>query len=136
MNHFSCIAKVCVDPEVRMVGSTKKVNLRLNVGERFKKDGEVVWKNVYFDGEVWDKGAEVIENHFKKGSWIVIEDASLKQDEWDDKESGKKRSKLYFRINKFSFLPKNSESNLEGGETKQSKKKETIGAGVDDDVPF
>jgi len=51
---------------------------------------------------VWGPSAENFAKLAKKGQEILI-DGSIRQDTWEDKESGQKRSKLYVRADGWQF---------------------------------
>lgn len=106
MNACSFIGRLMSDPDLRTVGQTQKVTIRLGISRYFKKnDGTGGYRNVYANFEAWDSAATNINEKFQKGDFIIIDDASLEMDEWEDKNTGAKRNSLYFRINKFSRLP-------------------------------
>ena len=57
----------------------------------------------FVDVEVWDRQAEVIAQYFKKGRPILVE-GRLKYDQWEDKNTHQKQSKLKVRLESFSFI--------------------------------
>lgn len=75
------------------------VNRVFSSGEGREKKEEVT----FIDIEAWGRTAEVIGEHFKKGRPIFIE-GRLKLDQWDDKQSGKKMSKLKVVADSFEFI--------------------------------
>lgn len=50
----------------------------------------------------WQKIAELIANHFSKGSMLVAE-GSLRVESWKDKDSGKQRSRMYVLVDQVYF---------------------------------
>ena len=108
MNECHFIGTLCYDPEFyTLENGTKKVVLRLAVTRSFeRRDGTKGKRTAYADFEAWDSGAEMIHKHFRKGDIIVISNASMEQDTWQD-EQGKTRSEIYYRINSFGFGPRN-----------------------------
>ena len=68
----------------------------------------------YFDVEAWGKQGEVIAKHFTKGKPIFV-DGRLKQDRWDDKTSGQKRSKVFIVLERFEFIGGQREDGAGGG---------------------
>lgn len=120
MNSFHCIGRLVADPEVRTFNSgAKKVSLRLAInGRSFKnKDtGEYETKVAFVDFAAWEKRADAIEKHFKKGDVIVVPDASIEQENWEDKATGQRRSKLVFTINRFEFPPPMGNKNRDKSE--------------------
>src|SRR5688572_9185120 len=90
------------DPELRPVGETQVCQFGLAVSHRVK-DKDVT---DFFEFEAWDRGGEVIAEHFHKGQPILVH-CTPRNDRWEDAE-GKKRSKVYFRVDRFEFLPFNA----------------------------
>ncbi len=68
----------------------------------------------FIDLEAWGRTAEVIGEYFKKGRPIFIE-GRLKLDQWDDKQTGKKMSKLRVVVESFEFLGSREGGGGEGG---------------------
>lgn len=155
MNHCSFIGNLTRDPELRSLASgTKVVQFGIAVNRKYKnKNGELVNEPTFLDLEAWDSGAQVIADHFAKGDPIVIEDSSAKTEQWEAAD-GTKRSRLKFRVNRFSFPPgrrKDKEGAEGGGEgssapakksgSRKPKKEDgepALAAGVDEEssIPF
>ena len=58
----------------------------------------------FVDVECWGKTAENLAQYMRKGSPVLVE-GRLKQDSWDDRASGQRRSKLKVVAMKVTFLP-------------------------------
>lgn len=58
----------------------------------------------FFDCQAWEKTAEIIGEHFKKGQKILINQGRFNQQRWDDKESGEKRQKYILKVFSFEFM--------------------------------
>lgn len=56
----------------------------------------------FVDCEAWGKTGETIAKFFGKGDPIVVR-GRIKQDNWDDKTTGQKRSKLKLTLEGFDF---------------------------------
>lgn len=67
------------------------------------ESGEKKEEVTFVDCEAWGRTAEVIGEYAKKGDKIMFE-GRLKLDEWDDKETGKKRSKIKVVIENMELL--------------------------------
>ena len=93
------------DPEVRYTPQgTAVARLGLAVNQTYKtKDGEKREDVCFIDVEVWARQAETCGEYLKKGSSILVE-GNLKLDTWDDRETGKKRSKHKIRARRVQFL--------------------------------
>jgi single-strand DNA-binding protein len=57
---------------------------------------------VFLECQAWSRQAEVIAQHFTKGSPILVE-GRLAQNKWMDKETGKQRSKTLVVVEQFEF---------------------------------
>ena len=78
--------------------------IRLAVDESYiSRSGEKVEKTVYIDVDAWDKLADNCAKMIGKGCSVMVE-GRLQMDEWDDKETGKKRSKIKVRADRVIFL--------------------------------
>jgi len=93
------------DPEVRYTPKgTATATIGLAVNRTWTSEGGEKKEEVTFvDVEVWGRQAETIGQYMSKGRPIFIE-GRLKLDQWDDKESGQKRSKLKVVLESFQFL--------------------------------
>lgn len=101
------------DPELRYTPkgtAIAKFGLAINrnwTGEDGQKREEVT----FVDVDAFGKQAEVIGQYLRKGRPILVE-GRLKLDQWDDKQTGQKRSRLGVVLESFSFL---DSGNREGG---------------------
>jgi single-strand DNA-binding protein len=92
------------DPEVRTTpkGNTvAKFGLAINrnwTGEDGQKREEVT----FVDVDAFGKQAEIVGKYFRKGRCVLVE-GRLKLDQWDDKQTGQKRSRLGVVLESFSF---------------------------------
>lgn len=93
------------DPELRYTPKgTAVAKLSLAVNRRFKgEDGQQREEVTYVDIDAFGKQAETISQHLKKGGGILVE-GRLKLDQWDDKQTGQKRSRLGVILEGFTFL--------------------------------
>ena len=66
-------------------------------------DGQKKEETTFIDCEAWGKTAEVMHKYLAKGRPVFIE-GRLKLDQWDDKETGQKRSKLKVVVDGFQFV--------------------------------
>lgn len=75
-------------------GGTAKANISIAVN-RSRKDatGQYVDEVSYFDVAIWGKTAENLKPYLKKGKQICV-DGVLKQDRWQDKQTGKNMSRV------------------------------------------
>ncbi len=113
------------DPELRSLPSGNAVlRMSLAVNRRYTgKDGETREDVTYVDIDAFGKQAETIAKYCGKGSGILVE-GRLRLDQWDDRNTGEKRSKLGVVLENFTFL---------GGGSGRSRDEGS--AGYDDAVP-
>jgi single-strand DNA-binding protein len=62
------------------------------VNDRVKKNGEWQDETTYIDVTFWGRTAEIAEEYLSKGSPCMIE-GRIKQENWEDRDTGQKRSK-------------------------------------------
>lgn len=88
------------DPELRYTQSGKAVaNLRIaNTNYYRDQSGELKEDTSWIDIVVWGNAAESVIERIKKGMGVQIQ-GSLKSQEWEDKETGLKRSAI--KVNAF-----------------------------------
>lgn len=94
------------DPEMRHLPSNMPVaQIGLAVNERYKdkQTGEWTDRANFVDCDAFGRTAEIISQYFQKGSPILIE-GKLRMDQWEDRQSGQKRSKLKVVIDRFEFV--------------------------------
>jgi single-strand DNA-binding protein len=105
LNKVLLIGNFTRDPELRYLPSnTAVVSFSLAVNEKYKdKDGNLVERADFIDCEAFAKTAENIGKFFAKGRPIFIE-GRLRLDQWEDKASGQKRSKLKVIAENFQFI--------------------------------
>jgi single-strand DNA-binding protein len=93
------------DPELRYTPKgTAIASFGMAINRRWKSEtGEAKEEVTFVDVEAWDRQAEVVAQYFKKGHPILVE-GRLKFDQWEDKNTHQKQSKLRVRLESFSFL--------------------------------
>ncbi len=106
INRVVLTGNLTADPELRSLPSGMSVcRLRLAVNTR-RKDGatnEWVDKPNYFDVTVWGAQGDNCAKYLAKGRPVAI-DGRLEWREWEDKESGKKRSAVDIVADTVQFL--------------------------------
>jgi len=93
------------DPELKYTPKgTAIVEIGLAINRKWKSEtGEAKEEVTFVDVSAFGRTAEVIAQYLKKGRPIMIE-GRLKYDQWDDKQTGQKRSKLRVVCESFEFL--------------------------------
>lgn len=100
------------DPEMRYTPSGAAIaNFCVAVNRTWKsEDGQQHEEVSFIDCDAWGRTAETICQYFKKGKPIIVE-GRLKQDTWDDRQTGQKRSKLKVVTERFTFVPGSADQN-------------------------
>lgn len=101
------------DPELRYMPNGKAIaKIGLAVSRTWTNDaGEKKEDVAFIDVDAFGRQAEVIGQYFKKGRPILLE-GRLKLDQWEDKNTHQKQSKLKVVLESFSFIDSNR---TEGG---------------------
>ena len=93
------------DPELRYTPNGKAIaKFGMAINRNWTTDtGEKKEEVTFVDIDSFGRQAEVISQYLKKGRPVLVE-GRLKLDQWDDKQSGQKRSRLGVVLESFSFL--------------------------------
>ena len=93
------------DPELRYTPTgTAVARLGLAINRNWKTEtGESREETTFVDIDAFGRQAETIAQYLKKGSPLLVE-GRLKLDQWDDKSTGQKRSRLGIVLEGFQFL--------------------------------
>lgn len=105
MNNVIITGRLTKDPELRQTQSGVSVaNFSVAVSEK-RKDSAGIEKEIttFVDIKAFGKTAEIIRKFFFKGYPIMIE-GKLSQDSWEDKNSGKKMTKISVLLERFEFM--------------------------------
>jgi single-strand DNA-binding protein len=141
------------DPELRYTPKgTAIAKFGLAINRTWKNEtGETKEEVTFVDIDAFGRQAEVIAQYMKKGRPLLVE-GRLKLDQWDDKQTGQKRSRLGVVLESFSFLDSGSGGGRgEGGNSDGFRSRPAAPAGSapvaeppaadspppeEDDVPF
>ena len=105
------------DPELRYTASNMAIcKVGMAVNRRVKDQQTDQWREepTFVDVPIFGKRGEAFDKFHKKGASAFI-DGELRFDQWEDKESGQKRSKLYVVANNWEFVGGGRESGGGGG---------------------
>lgn len=106
LNKVLLIGNLTRDVEMRFTPSGTAVGpFGIAINRKFKdtKTGELRDDPTFVDIEVFGKTAELAQKYLSKGKPVFLE-GRLKFDQWDDKQSGQKRSKLKVIAEQMQFL--------------------------------
>ncbi len=94
------------DPELRYTQSNMAIcKIGLAVNRRFKDSQSGEWREeaTFVDVTIFGKRGEAFAKYHQKGRPAFIE-GSLRLDNWEDKSTGAKRSKLYVVADEWQFV--------------------------------
>jgi single-strand DNA-binding protein len=116
LNKVMLIGNLTRDAELRYLPSGSPVlEFRLAVSRKYKKqDGTEGEETCFVDVALWGKRGEAVAQYLKKGKPLFVE-GRLQLDEWDDKETGQKRSKLKVVADNIEFLGSRTDGQGGGG---------------------
>ncbi len=99
INQVILMGRLTRDPETRTTPSGKTVTTFSLAVDRQGADDQAD----FFDVTAWEKTGELVAQYLSKGRRCLIQ-GRLRQDSWDDKETGKKRSKVEVVASDVTFL--------------------------------
>lgn len=145
-NRVILMGNLTRDPELRYTPQGTAVSdLRLAVTTSRGRGAERRDDTVFIDVTVWERQAETCSEYLSKGRAVLVE-GRLKLDEWDDRETGQKRSKLSVVASSVTFVGGRDSGGEVGGSAAprrreaQEPAKQDEGLDSDfkaaDDVPF
>jgi single-strand DNA-binding protein len=105
LNKVFIIGNLTRDPELRVTPKgTPICQFGIAVNRQFKDEsGATRDETTFIDVEAWGKQGELVSKYLSKGSLAMVE-GRLKLDQWEDKQSGQKRSKLKVVLDNVQFL--------------------------------
>lgn len=121
------------DPEVKYLQSGSavcQIGLAVNRTWFDKASNSKKEEVTFIEVTLWGRTAEVCGEYSHKGSNVLIE-GRLKLDQWDDRESGQKRSKLHVVCESYTMI-----GSRQGGKQDQYQPEEEHGAPVTQQDPF
>lgn len=100
INQVILMGRLTRDPETRTTPSGKTItSFSLAVDRTGGQDDAAD----FFDVTAWEKLGELVSQYLSKGRRCLVQ-GRLRQDSWDDKETGKKRSKVEVVATDVTFL--------------------------------
>lgn len=115
INQVILMGRLTRDPEVRSTSTGKTIASFSLAVDRGGQDDQAD----FFDITAWEKLGELVSQYLTKGRRCLVQ-GRLRQDSWDDKESGKKRSKVAVVATDVTFLDGPSGDGGEAGSSYQS----------------
>lgn len=127
MNECHFIGRFVADPVLTTItkGDGKEVSMVrfcLAINRKFKnKNGEITNQVNFLEFEAWDSAAEVIAEHCRKGTLLIIR-ASARSASVCYEADGSKHNRIIFRVESFDFA-----NNILG--SRNVKKENTVDGG-------
>jgi len=109
INQVILMGRLTRDPEQRTTTGGKTIaNFSIAVDRGGESDAAD-----FFDITAWEKLGELVIQYLSKGRRVLVQ-GRLRQDSWDDKETGKKRSRVEVTATDVTFLDGPSDGNSDG----------------------
>lgn len=99
INQVILLGRLTRDPESRTTTSGKSVVSFSIAVDRAGQDDQAD----FFDVTAWEKLGDLVMQYLSKGRRVLVQ-GRLRQDSWDDKETGKKRSRVEVTATDVTFL--------------------------------
>ncbi len=135
INQVILMGRLTRDPEQRTTASGKNVVSFSIAVDRVGQDDQADFFNI----TAWEKLGDLVMQYLQKGRRVLVQ-GRLRQDSWEDKETGKRQSRIEVTATDVTFL---DGPNNDGGSQKPvSNNKEEIVTAIDDkpidlsEIPF
>lgn len=142
INQVILMGRLTRDPEARTTPSGKTVVSFSIAVDRAGQDDAAD----FFDVTAWEKLGDLVMQYLSKGRRVLVQ-GRLRQDSWDDKETGKKRSRVEVTATDVTFLDGPSGDSASGSapaakQSNTSNSKDVVIEDIDDkpidlsEIPF
>lgn len=105
INQVILMGRLTRDPEQRTTSTGKTIASFSIAVDRVGQDDSAD----FFDVTAWEKLGELVVQYLSKGRRVLVQ-GRLRQDSWEDKETGKKRSRVEVTATDVTFLDGPSDS--------------------------
>ena len=136
INQVILLGRLTRDPEQRTTASGKNVVSFSIAVDRQSQDDQADFFNI----TAWDKLGDLVMQYLSKGRRVLIQ-GRLRQDSWEDKDTGKRQSLIEVTASDVTFLDGPSGDNSGSAAPKTTKKEEVV-TEIDDkpidlsEIPF
>ena len=140
INQVVLTGRLTADPEMRYTPAGKAIaSFNLANGRRYKnQSGEVVEDTSFIGCNAFGQSAEFLGQYIRKGQAILLQ-GRLKQEAWEDRQTGKKQSKTKVLVDVVKSMAQRSAPTQQAPKAEHKPAPETtpdIDAMDDDEVPF
>jgi single-strand DNA-binding protein len=135
VNRVILCGRLTRDPELRYLTSGTAVCKMGLAVSRFTKsrDGERREETMFINVEAWEKLAEYCGQYLKKGRPVWVE-GRLRSNDWEDKNTGQKRTSIEVRAERMQALDWDESSG--GAAPSRPAPREIEEPVPEDDIPF
>lgn len=106
LNDCKFIGRLGSDPEMKYLpDGTAKATFNIAVGRKYKDQEYTQWPHIV----AWGKLAELCGQYLTKGRQVCVT-AEFREEKWDDRETGQKRSRPTFVASRIQFLGSGGDS--------------------------
>lgn len=130
LNLITLAGRLTRDPELKYVGEHTICEFGLAVSKKLRNREETM----FIDLVCWQRTAEVAAEYLRKGSPVLVR-GRLTLDQWDDKETGKKRSKHRVTVEELQMVPK-GQGGAQEPHRDQYQPAESVAVPSDEELPF
>jgi single-strand DNA-binding protein len=115
-NKVILVGNLTRDPELRYTPAGRAIaKLGLAVNRSWRSEsGETREETTFVDVDAFGKQAEVLAQYLRKGRPVMVE-GRLRLDQWEDKQTGQRRSRLGVVLESFQFLDSGQGRSDSGG---------------------
>lgn len=140
INQVILMGRLTRDPEQRTTTSGKGIASFSIAVDRAGQDDSAD----FFDVTAWEKLGDLVMQYLAKGRRVLVQ-GRLRQDSWDDKETGKRRTRIEVVATDVTFLdgPNSGDSGASaGGQSTRPAAKDVAIEDIDDkpidlsEIPF
>lgn len=142
INQVILMGRLTRDPEQRTTTTGKTIASFSIAVDRGGQDDAAD----FFDITAWEKLGELVVQYLSKGRRVLVQ-GRLRQDSWDDKETGKRRSRVEVTATDVTFLDgpsgdSQSVPRTDSSSTSSTKNKDVVIEDIDDkpidlsEIPF
>jgi single stranded DNA-binding protein (ssb) len=139
INQVILLGRLTRDPEQRTTASGKNVVSFSIAVSRATQDDQADFFNV----TAWEKLGDLVMQYLNKGRRVLVQ-GRLRQDSWEDKDTGKRQSRIEVVATDVTFLdgPANDNSSSAASTAPKNSKREEAVTEIDDkpidlsEIPF
>ena len=117
INQVILLGRLTRDPEQRITASGKNVVSFSIAVDRQSQDDQADFFNI----TAWDKLGDLVMQYLSKGRRVLIQ-GRLRQDSWEDKDTGKRQSRIEVTASDVTFLDGPNGDNSGSAAPKTTKK--------------